>query len=124
MKQLPPRSVTSETSAISDLPAGRSAEDAPHLLAQQHSQASRPAGDPAAARPERPTADAGAELAGRLPGNPGDAGSVRSSRDPTRHGQQQLTSWVENDAERCVPSPCYGDQHHLPDFLERRGPML
>ena len=124
MKQLPPRSVTSETSAISDLPAGRSAEDAPYLLAQQHSQASRPAGDPAAARPERPMADAGAELEGRLQGDSSDAGSARSSRDPTRHGQQQLTSWVENDAERCVPTLCYSNQHHLPGIVEGRAPLL
>ena len=109
MKQLPPRSVTSEMSAVSDLPAVRSGEDAPYLLAQQHSQASRLPAELAAARPERPMADAAAELAGRLQGDPSDVASTRSSRDPTRHGQQQLTSWVENDAERCEPTLRHGD---------------
>lgn len=111
MRPLPPRSATSETSAVSELQCRRSLEDAPPYLLARHSLGNshslRQGGEPsAAARRDRQAAEAAAELASGLQGQSGDSSGV-SSRDATRHGQQQLSSCVENDAERCerAPSP-------------------
>ena len=99
MRPLPPRSVTSEVSTVSELPAGRSLEDAPQLAAQGPRQGREPGS--ASSRQERQMAEAAADLAARLAGD-SDHSSAGTSREATRHGQQQLSSWVESDAERCA----------------------
>jgi hypothetical protein len=96
---LPPRSVTSEVSTVSELPAGRSLEDAQQLATQGPRQTREPGS--ASFRQERQMAEAAADLAARLAGD-SDHSSAGTSREATRHGQQQLSSWVESDAERCA----------------------
>ncbi len=101
MRPLPPRSVTSEASALSELPPGRSLEDASlHLLSQHsHGLSLRHSGDPIAARQDAQMTDAASDLAARLQGDSEQSSAAASSREATRHGQQ-LNAWVENDAER------------------------
>ena len=101
MRPLPPRSVTSEASALSELPPGRSLEDASlHLLSQHsHGLSLRHSGEPISARRDAQIADAASGLAARLQGDGEQSSADGSSREATRHGQQ-LNAWVENDAER------------------------
>ena len=100
MRPHPPRSVTSEASAPSELPPRRSLEDATLQLLSQHGHALslRHSGDPIAARQDAQIADAASDLAARLQGDL-EQSSGRTSREATRHGQH-LNAWVENDAER------------------------
>ena len=100
MRPLPPRSVTSEASAPSELPPGRSLEDASLQLLSQHGHvfSLRHSGDPIAARQDAQIADAASDLAARLQGDL-EQSSTGTRREATRHGQQ-LNAWVENDAER------------------------
>lgn len=105
MRPPPPRSVTPEASALSELPPGRTLEDASLQLLSQHRHglSLRHSGDPIAARQDAQTADAASDLAARLPGG-AEQSSAGTSREATRHGQQ-LNAWVENDAERWVSLP-------------------
>ena len=100
MQPLPPRSVTSEASAISELRPGRSLEDAPPQLLPhlRHGHSLRQSGEPAAARQEAQMADTASDLANRLKGD-SEQSSAGNSREATRHGKH-LNAWVENDAKR------------------------
>ena len=105
MRPPPPRSVTSEASALSELPPGRSVEDASLELLSQHGHglSLRHSGDPIAVRQDVQIADAATDLAARLQGR-AEQSSAGTSREATRHGQH-LNAWVENDAERWAGLP-------------------
>jgi len=102
VQPLPPRSVTSEASAVSELRPGRSLEDAPPQLLPQlrHSHSLRQSGELVAARQEAQMADTASDLANRLKGD-SEQSSAGISREATCHGKH-LNAWVENDAKRFV----------------------